>query len=191
MMRNSFVSLSCNYKCYFHSLTVCLLIFCPFLFCWSEDCLSINGSSLDIMNGIYHHLMFEQVQRSCMCLCIFMYFVLCSRASQNLKEINSSISVAVWRTTEYLRSKQSEAETNTLAATRGLVLQPGFHFKMWMDSKLCAVIGAKNTLTHPAYTLSSWHVLCCIFIITLWDDRLSMNGCWSWRWEKPTVDLLL
>lgn len=153
--------------------------------------LSINRSSFHIMNGIYHHLMFEQVQRSCMRFCNFMYVVLYSPASQNLKEINFSILVTVCRTTEYLRSKQSKAETNTLAATSGLVLQPGFHFKMWMDSKLCAVIGAKNTLTHPAYTLSSWHVLCCIFIITLRDDRLSMNGCWSWRWEKPTVDLLL
>lgn len=126
---------------------------CPFRFCRSEDCLSINRSSFDIINGIYYHLMFEQVQRSCMCLCIFMYVVLYSWASQNLKEINSSISVTVWRTTEYLRSKQSEAETNTLAATSGLVLQPGFHFKMWMDSKLCAVIGAKNTLTHTPRTL--------------------------------------
>lgn len=73
---------------------------------------------------------------------------------------------------------EHKAETSMAAAESGLVLQPGHHLEMWMDSLACAVIGAKNTPHTPVCTLSSWHVLCGTFIITLRNDRLSMNGCW-------------
>lgn len=42
-------------------------------------------------------------------------------------------------------NKRSRAETNTLAVTSGLVLEPEHHLEMWMDSAACTVISAKNT----------------------------------------------
>lgn len=50
------------------------------------------------------------------------------------------------------RNKPSKAETNALAVMSGLVLQPGYHLEMWMDSAACTVISAKNT-SHTLRTL--------------------------------------
>lgn len=105
---------------------------------------------------------------------------------------NCSVSLPVWRNKQRIwgRKRQSEAETNTLAVTSGLVLKPGHLLEMWMDLTACTVIRAKNT-SRPAYTLSSWHVLRGIFIITLINDRLSMNGCWGLEVAEAYCILLL
>lgn len=73
------------------------------------------------------------------------------------------------------RNKQSKAEINTLTGTHGLVLKPAYHLETWMG---CTVIGAKNT-SHTLHTLYPWHVHCGVVIITLINDRLSMNPCWK------------
>lgn len=158
----------------------------PFLFCLSDSCSPQIDPHLISSMAFTITLGFSEFN-----VATFIGVFLCSSLQASVSEPQGDQFCSISNSLENRREYRREAEANTLAATGGLVLQPGFHFKMWMDSKPCAVIGAKNTLTHPAYTLSSWHVLGCIFIITLRHERLSMNGCWSWRWEKPTVDLLL